>query len=77
VDIAMELENFEITEASLLGTPDLVSIHCAAWKNNDIWRPLMLDAASSDEHDWFVRAWRQRNSLPDRKVYKITDRATE
>jgi len=73
----MERESFEITEASLLDTPVLVSIHCAAWKNNDIWRPLMLDVTSSDEHDWLVRAWRQRNSLPDRKVYKITDRATE
>jgi hypothetical protein len=77
VDIAMELENFEIAEASLLDTPDLVSICYAAWKNNDIRRPLMLDAASSDEHDWFVRAWRHRNSLLDRKVYKITDLATE
>lgn len=70
----MELE---ITEASLLDTPDLVSIHCAAWKNNDIWRSLMLDVASSDEHDWLVRGFAQRNNLPDRKVYKITDHATE
>jgi hypothetical protein len=73
----MEFENFEIAEASLLDIPDLVSIHCAAWKNNNIWRPLVLDAAASDEQDWLVRAWRQRNSLPDRNVYKITDRAAE
>jgi hypothetical protein len=73
VDIAMD---FEIAEASPLETPDLVSIHCAAWKNNDIWKPLMLNASSSDEHDWLVRGFGQRNSLPDRKVYKITDHAT-
>jgi hypothetical protein len=49
VDIAMEFEIFEIAEACVLDTQDLVSIHCAAWKNNDIWKPLMLDAATSDE----------------------------
>jgi hypothetical protein len=73
MDTAME---FELAEASLLDTPDVVSIHCAAWKNDEIWRPLMLDATSSDEYDWLVRGFGQRNSLPDRKVYKITDRAT-
>ncbi|KAF8862527.1 hypothetical protein BDZ45DRAFT_723068 [Acephala macrosclerotiorum] len=37
----------------------------------------MLDVASSNERDWLVRGFGQRNSLPDRKVYKITDCATE
>jgi hypothetical protein len=73
MDTAME---FELTEASLLDTPDLVRFHCLAWKNDNIWRPLMRDATSSDEHAWLERGFGKRNSLPDRKVYKITDRAT-
>lgn len=68
---------FEIAEASLNEASDLVSIHCAAWKNDDIWRPLMLDVTSSDEHDWLVKGFEQRNSLPDRKIYKIIDCATQ
>jgi len=37
----------------------------------------MANVASLDEHEWLVREFGHRNSLPDRKVYKITDRATE
>ena len=65
---------FDLIDASLLDTPEIVHVHCQAWSHDEIWRPLMGSAELSEEHAWLVQGFGLRNSLPDRKVYKIVER---
>jgi hypothetical protein len=68
--------NYELLEGSVLDTAEMVDVHCTAWINDDIWKPLMNGVPMEAQQAWLAKGFAKRNGMPDRKIFKVVERAT-
>src|SRR6266498_261539 len=67
---------FELSQAVPADVDDMMYIVSAGWKDDGIWKYMMLDVTPEDEHAYLIEFFGYWFKLPNRVFYKITEVAT-